>query len=415
MVAYYFPPLGGIGSLRAARFAALLPEFGWRPTVLAPRHGSYFVDDTIDVAAIEAVRTPSIEPSRLWKRATDAARSDVEPARVGAIGRRLRAMAHGWVYRPDAQVGWMPFAVAAGRRLLRDRRFDAVHSSSFPITAHLVARRLSREAGLPWVAEFRDPWADVKDGGDPLHDYAHRLERALMAGADTVVTVSPTLAARFGGAARRAHVITNGFDPGPSPPRLPATFTITHVGSYYPHMQDLRSVWAAARALREGGTSIVIRIVGGGAGDLVADVKAAGLGAAIEDLGFAPHADALKAMGSSSALVVAGTPRRHPVYDGLLPAKLFEYLGTGRPILYVGDPDTDAGRLLAAQPGSWLVAAGDVGGRRRRAARDPGRPAPFRAGTRAVHAPGAGAEPVPCAGRGGVGAAFSKTIRLNCA
>ncbi len=191
MVNYYFPPLGGIGSLRALKFATYLPEFGWEPTVLAPRDGAYYRDPSLAFPEERVVRTRSLELSRLGKRALAAGGTDTEPALVGPFLGRAREMVRRWIYRPDAQVGWYPFAVFAGRRTLRARRFDAIVSSSFPITAHLVARRLHRSAGLPWVAEFRDPWTDLLDTRDPRRRRDKPLERALVAEADVVVVPSP--------------------------------------------------------------------------------------------------------------------------------------------------------------------------------------------------------------------------------
>src|SRR5436305_14775147 len=36
IVEYFFPPIGGVGSIRAALVAIYLPEFGCQATVLAP-------------------------------------------------------------------------------------------------------------------------------------------------------------------------------------------------------------------------------------------------------------------------------------------------------------------------------------------------------------------------------------------
>lgn len=222
MVSYYFPPLGGIGSLRALKFATYLPEFGWEPTVLAPRHGAYYRDPSLLFPEEKVARTGSLELSRLGKRALGAGGSDTQPAGVGPFLRRVRGLVRRFVYRPDAQVGWYPFAVAVGRRVLRERRFDAVFSSSFPITAHLVARRLHRDTGLPWVAEFRDPWTDVANPGDPLRRRDQRLERALASEAAAVVVPSPAWGALFRGkGARVVEVITNGYDPADIPPCQP--------------------------------------------------------------------------------------------------------------------------------------------------------------------------------------------------
>src|SRR5712664_991126 len=34
LIAYYYPPGGGVGVQRALKFSKYLPEFGWRPIVL---------------------------------------------------------------------------------------------------------------------------------------------------------------------------------------------------------------------------------------------------------------------------------------------------------------------------------------------------------------------------------------------
>src|ERR1035437_8019214 len=47
-IAYYYPPLGGIGSQRSQKFAYYLPDHGWQPLVLTPEHGSYVLDTSPD-------------------------------------------------------------------------------------------------------------------------------------------------------------------------------------------------------------------------------------------------------------------------------------------------------------------------------------------------------------------------------
>ncbi|NBW93993.1 MAG: group 1 glycosyl transferase, partial [Bacteroidetes bacterium] len=45
LVAYYFPPLGGSGVQRVAKWVKYLPEFGWDVTVLTVEPGAYFAFD----------------------------------------------------------------------------------------------------------------------------------------------------------------------------------------------------------------------------------------------------------------------------------------------------------------------------------------------------------------------------------
>ena len=62
----------------------------------------------------------------------------MKAARVGLVDDWIRDRVRPWIHRSDPQIGWFPFVVAAGRGLVRGQRFDAVYSSSFPITAHLI-------------------------------------------------------------------------------------------------------------------------------------------------------------------------------------------------------------------------------------------------------------------------------------
>src|SRR4051794_32912569 len=139
IVAYYFPPIGGIGSIRLARFAEHLPEFGWEVMVLAPNGTPHAEDPQLSYPEEHVVRSRSIELSRLKRlvpgvRGTDDGDDGVARGAARAAGRLLY---------PDPQIGWFPGAIAAGRPAVRRGSFDAVASSSFPITAHLVASRLS--------------------------------------------------------------------------------------------------------------------------------------------------------------------------------------------------------------------------------------------------------------------------------
>ena len=364
MVAYYFPPLGGIGSLRAMKLATYLPESGWDVTVLAPRRGTYYRDPTLTFPEEKVVRTGSIELSRAGKTVLAPRTSDTEAARVGSLRRLVRDAARKWLYRPDPQIGWYPFAVRAGRRALREGRFDAVFSSSFPITAHLVGRRLHRDSGLPWVAEFRDPWTDVIADGEPRKAREVARERSIVVEATRVVTVSEAWAALFRGkGARDVGVVTNGYDAADlARGHPPDGIVVTYLGSFYSDRQDLSAVWPALRRIWDTSPSrrFRLRFVGDLDRGLRREIAAHGLEEALEVTGFLPYREALARTADSSILLGAGARDARPILKGLIPAKLFEYLGTGLPILYVGDPGSDAALLLARQPGCFVVAPGDA-------------------------------------------------------
>src|SRR4051794_16502047 len=254
IVAYYFPPLGGIGSLRVSGFASHLPEYGWEPTVLAPRDGAYYRDPQISFPESQVIRTPSIELSRTGKRVLRAGGGDVVAADVGGGRAAVRRVARNALYFPDPQVGWYGPAWATARQALRGRSFAAVLSSSFPITAHLVARRLHRWLKIPWIAEFRDPWsAALARQGRPAARAA-RLERALARESSRVVMTSPSWAelhSRSWG--REVDVILNGHSGrSRSSERADDGFALGSLGTYSPATQRLDAVWDAVRRVNDG-------------------------------------------------------------------------------------------------------------------------------------------------------------------
>jgi Glycosyl transferase 4-like domain len=237
LVSYYFPRLGGIGSTRAASFAYHLPEFGWEPLLLAPRATPHAQDGQPRFRPECVVRATSIELRQLGK---------LLPAAPGGTGGRrgnirapVRSAAHRYVFCPDAQIGWYLGAVSTGLRALRRYPVDVVHSSSFPITAHLVGRTVSRQAGVRWVTEFRDPWSETLPEDHPYAGRTRRLERRLGTAADSVVMPTPTLTTHFERRWKREVGLTNGFDAVPDPAPPSDRPVVTYLGSYYAGRQSL--------------------------------------------------------------------------------------------------------------------------------------------------------------------------------
>jgi glycosyltransferase involved in cell wall biosynthesis len=345
-----------------ARFASHLPEFGWEPVVLAPGETHHPEDPTLVFPEERVIRSKSLELSRLGRSSWIAPRSSRAHGRRRDFRLALRPIAHRVAFYPDPQIGWYPAALRAGTRAVRQQRFDAVLSSSFPITAHLVAMRISKRAGLPWAAEFRDPWSDTLPRL-PYRSRAAALERKIAREAGRVIMPTSTWASHYGARwATDVAVLPNGHDGGqaPSPPEVGAV--LTHVGSYYPPRQNLRALWRALARLKAEDPDRVPRIrwIGPVDGEAWAELSEAGLDATVEVTGFLPQPEAMRLAGASSLLVASGPVGSDPIARGWIPAKLFEYLATGLPILYIGDVASDAAALLHAHPGCRVVDPSDV-------------------------------------------------------
>ncbi len=378
MIAYYFPPIGGIGSIRMARFAEYLSEFGWEPWVVAPERTPHELDPSLGFGAATVIRSRSVELTRRSRTSLiGEARANGQIRETEATGvtpthawgrTRLRHAAGKALQRtvlyPDPQVGWYPDAVRTALQAARTTRFDAVFSSAFPITAHMVARTISRRTGLPWIAEFRDPWADDLPRVS-FRAAAARLEKKLANDATQVVMTSPAWAQHYGASwGCEVAVITNGCDPVPvAEPPEGNDAVLAHVGSYWPDRQDLTTVWKALAELRQSAEPIPrIRWVGQLREQARAQIDRAGLSEIVDVVGFVPQQEAIRLMASASMLFAAGPVDTGHFGRGWLPAKLFEYLASSLPVMFIGDREGDAAKLLAGHPGCWVVGPGDVEG-----------------------------------------------------
>jgi glycosyltransferase involved in cell wall biosynthesis len=218
-----------------------------------------------------------------------------------------------------------------------------------------VGIKLKRLFGLPWVADFRDPFAN-----DPLVTSRHFLARRLDFRAEAaVLRLADAVIANVPGAAdllKRAHphfsgnvhVITNGFDPEFFPERrhgrAETPFRILHSGELYRGRNPEPVIDAIERINARGGIlGRPLNAVFYGRTDGLEDTLArTGRRRFVELHGQQPYAEAIRAMVDADILLLLANRGQR----ASAPAKLYEYLGAGRPILAVAEPDSDVAWVL---------------------------------------------------------------------
>ncbi len=385
LVTYYFPPSGGSGVQRPLKLAKYLPDYGWQPTVLTVRPDAAAYPD-LDPSLAEDVppsarveRTNAWDPYALYARLQGKRKS--EAVSVGFVGegapsrmQRLARWVRANVFLPDARVGWVPFAVARGRRLLAGGGFDAMLTTGPPHSAHLTGLLLSRLRGVPWVADFRDPWTDIDYAGElpatwPARRLDAALERAVLRGASAVTVVTPSwrerLARRVPG---RYALIRNGFDPADFAGEAPAPagdFVIAYLGN----LNAARSpdaLWEALRRLDDAAAQrprLRVRFIGNVDPAARAAARRYGVGDRVEVRPYVPHGEAVRAMRRSTLLLLV--INRAANQQGIIPGKLYEYIASGRPVLGVGPPEGDAAAVLRSAGAGRMFAHNDAEGVRR--------------------------------------------------
>ena len=386
MLCYYYPPLGGIGSQRSQKFARYLPDHGWHPVVVTPEAGAYLVDHSLDDGqskGVEVIRTRYIDLSSNFKRVMGGPTPAVESLRNkeasvwaaggGGVVNLLRRTVRSWVYIPDGQIGWYPYAVRAGRRVIESQKVAAIYSSSFPVTAHLAACRLKAATNKPWIADFRDLWTEnhYADYSSALRKRLDQtIESGLLEKADLLVTVSNTWAdtlRRMTGGKKRVEVIRNGFDAtefaGLQRQRL-NQWTITYVGNFYGAKQDPTVFFEAlCRVIASGKVAkadVQLKIVGEPDAYAQEVVNRLGLASVTHFTGFVSHGEALAEQVDSSLLLLILHGDRSNA--GHVPGKLYEYLGARRPVLAIIPEDFEAARIIGETGAGVTVEATDAAG-----------------------------------------------------
>src|SRR6056297_643237 len=148
IITYYWPPSGGPGVQRVLKFAKYLPEFGWQPIILTVKNGEYPAHDESlrkDIPeSCKVYKTPALEPFSLYKKFTGMAEDERIP--TAALTEKKtnwkKKVAH-WIrlnlFIPDAKIGWIPYAVKAGKHIIQKENPDTIFSSSPPPTVNLIA------------------------------------------------------------------------------------------------------------------------------------------------------------------------------------------------------------------------------------------------------------------------------------
>jgi glycosyltransferase involved in cell wall biosynthesis len=359
-IAYHYPPIqGSSGVHRTLAFSRFLGRHDWRVSVL-----------TVNPRAYEQVRQENLalvppEVTVLPAPAWDTVRH------LSVRGRYLRAMA-----LPDRWQSWIPGGVSTGLKAIRRDGVTALFST-FPIaSAHCIGLLLKRRTGLPWVADFRDPMYQENYPPDPWVRRTWRwIEGQVFRHADRITVTTPGTARyyarRYGLLAKKVRVIPNGYDPGAFPAALPGTteavhpdpgrkLVLVHSGILYPYERDPEPFFRALAGLvrQEPAVtgSLEVRFRGSVHGERYQGlVEELGLAGVVSFLPALPYREAISEMLAADGLLVFQAAN----CNNQIPAKVYEYLYAGRPVIGITDPEGDTGRLLAEMGITHLAALED--------------------------------------------------------
>lgn len=381
LLAYFFPPLGGGGCQRTLKLVRYLVPNGWDSTVVTTRDADYWIVDPTLVEEVpsstEVIRVGGLTSLRMLRLLSRGGVSIERPQgeRNPGLFRKLRRL-QSWLMIPDGYLPWARAAGNAAAKRINAGGVDALWTTSSPESAHLAGLSLKRRFGMPWVADFRDPWVGRVTYAPPTawHDARHRaLERAVVESADRVTVVSEAMAAHYRATypdlpPEHFVVLPNGFDSDDwrRAERLAAPhadagdrgrFILLHAGQLA-HRPTARTVVEAAKRVLasdpRAATELRLRFLGGNEEFTASEPLAPEIRDLVEIRPSQPHLEALAAMKRAQALVLLG---HGGDADSLLyTGKIYEYLTSGRPVLGIVDRGPAADLIRASGAGTVCAA-----------------------------------------------------------
>jgi len=386
LVSYFFPPVGGAGVQRIAKFVKYLPAQGWHPVVLTALNPSVPVYDEGLLAeipeSVEIHRAKTLEPGYATKAAVSAAteQSGQRPGMKGRLRRLLRKSAN-LLLQPDPQILWMPAAMGLAGGLIERVTPAVIIASAPPFSSLLLGARLARRYKIPLLLDFRDEW-DISNSAwenrrmGPLSSaLQRRMQKFAIRSAGAIVATSRPSARALAAKAAECGVdvpvrcIYNGYDAaefaGPISGgeeagqkqryRLAYVGTLWNLTSVAPLVEGIRRLAADSPAL-----AAKLELVVAGRRTAEQERLLAGIAETPVRLrrhDYLDHRQALAMIRGADCLVLLLSD--FDFAGRVVPGKMFEYMATGNRVLAIA-PRGEVWHLLEGYPRARCLPPGDV-------------------------------------------------------
>ena len=363
IISYPFPPIPYSGTYRILRLCKGLDTLGLKVHVLTINIDSKIPNDfeLIDrLPKSTMVHRTAIPDPWLWFQTWNNMKK-----RKGIISKGFTK-----VFRiflrvltiPDHQILWVPFAVRKGAEIVRKFDVGTILVTAPPYSTLLCGSLLKKLKKVRFITDLRDPIVGniaqvdlLKPKGvysKFMRKVHETLESHIMKKADVVITNTSThekeLKKKYG----YPIIVTvrNSYDPDDYLSFTKKNFkkyTIAHMGSIYGRRKvDLlfEAIKHIERRSPEKAANLQVIFVGAVSNETKMASKTYEVQPYVKFIGRVPHRRAIEMMMSANLLLLVKATGENSL--GQIPAKFFEYLGTGNPILCIGPAQSEVAHLI---------------------------------------------------------------------
>lgn len=222
ILAYDFPPYVSVGGLRPFNWYKYLNEFGVYPYVVTRQwennHGNFL--DYISESKSNFSTIENDEKGTLIRAPYKPNISNRLLIKYGEQRHKLiRKSITGYfefgqfISKTGPKVG----IYHAAKQFLKENKIDVIVATGDPFVLFGYAASLSKEFGIPWIADYRDPWSQNKSHSKNIifRIWNKYFEKKIVSSASQIITVSDFLKLTIGSLIEKIpiHILPNGYDP----------------------------------------------------------------------------------------------------------------------------------------------------------------------------------------------------------
>jgi glycosyltransferase involved in cell wall biosynthesis len=335
--------MGGSGVQRPVKFAKYLQRFGWDPIVVAPDPDIYhtFDDSLLQELNDSSIRVERVQNSPLIR----AGKKSINPSPRKPWKASLLKWITSWFFLPDNKKGWINDAVNRCLELIEAEPISAVFATAPPYSNLIVAQKIKKRTGIPVIMDLRDDWLESHLIRYPTRWHFNKMKKIeayTLHAADHITVVNSFYKSkindRLGKQCPEITVIPNGFDRENFDQTVSVAdhgkFSILYSGMFYESrkpdwfLQAVKQVLERNPEIKE---HIQLQFQGGLNESHWKTINRLGLSKYVLDFGYLRHQEAVQNVINADILFLTLGDRKYN--SAVTPGKVFEYMGSLKPIL----------------------------------------------------------------------------------
>ena len=355
IITYYWPPAGGPGVQRWLKLSNYLLENNVKPIIYTPSNPKYpSIDESLlkDVnSEIEVIKQPIFEPfGNLFSKIR---KKGIPKKKDQSIFDKFLIYLRGNLFIPDSRIFWVNSSVDFLSKYILENNIESIITTGPPHSLHLIGLKLKSILNISWYADFRDPWTKINYHKELKLSLRSKkkhleLESKVLNSCDRIIVTSNKLLKEYNKIAKTPiSLITNGFDYQKLQLELDEEFSITHIGRLLPE-RNPKILWNALKELciinKNFKNNLKINFIGNISENLRNEMKTNDLENSVVYHNYIKYNDTIPYLIKSQILLLIESDDNESSYA--IPAKIFEYINSGRPIIAIGPKDSEIKQII---------------------------------------------------------------------